>query len=95
MKIWGEVPKVSGIYDTNKSVKRAEGSGSIASKKDVVSISGPAKDYQTVIKALKDVPDIRTDKVDELSDKYDAGSYDINGNDTADKILKSMIDSRM
>jgi negative regulator of flagellin synthesis FlgM len=95
MKIWGEVPKVSGIYDKNKSVKRSEGIANITSQKDVVSISGPAKDYQTVIKASKDVPDIRTDKVNELIEKYEAGNYDINGNDTAEKIIKSMVDSRI
>lgn len=94
MKIWGEVPKVSGVYN-NKNVKRAEGVSSTSSKKDVVSISGPAKDYQTVMKALKDVPEIRQDKVKDLLDKYEAGNYDINGKDTADKILKSMVDSRI
>jgi negative regulator of flagellin synthesis FlgM len=95
MKIWGEVPKVSGIYDKNKNVKRTEGTSSIASKKDVVSISGPAKDYQTVMKAIKDVPSIRQDKVDNLVDKYDSGNYDINGKDTAEKIIKLMADSRI
>lgn len=95
MKIWGEVPKVSGIYAQNKNVKRVEGTSSIASKKDVVSISGPAKDYQTVMKAIKDVPNIRQDKVDNLVDKYESGNYDVNGRDTADMIIKSIVNSRV
>ena len=94
MKIWGEIPKILGAYDKNKSVKRAEGASSVAARKDVVSISGPAKDFQAVMKAVKEIPDIRQDKVNEYVDKYEAGNYDVNGKDTADKILKSMFDSR-
>jgi len=41
----------------------------VTGKKDVVSISNQAKDFQTAMKALKEIPDIRKDKVEELARK--------------------------
>lgn len=94
MKIWGEIPKILGVYDKQKNVGKTEKASGAASKKDVVSISNQAKDFQTVMKALKDVPDMRQDKVNELSEKYETGNYDVSGNDIAGKILKSIFDKK-
>lgn len=95
MKIWGEIPKVLGIYDKQKNLNKIDKTAGTASKKDIVSISSQAKDYQTVMKALRDVPDVRQDKVNELVDKYQSGNYDVNGKDIADKIIKSVLDKRV
>jgi negative regulator of flagellin synthesis FlgM len=93
MKIWGEIPKILGVYDKQKSIGKVDKTSGVSAKKDVVSISNQAKDYQTAMKAIKDVPDIRQDKVKELSEKFDSGTYSVSGNDVADKVLKSIIDS--
>ncbi|MCX8129900.1 MAG: flagellar biosynthesis anti-sigma factor FlgM [Clostridia bacterium] len=95
MKIWGEIPKVLGIYDKQKSVKKVDSAAGVAAKKDVVSISSSAKDFQTVMKAIKETPDVRQEKVYELSEKYEAGNYNISGKDTVDKIVKSILDKRI
>lgn len=95
MKIWGEVPKVLGVYDKQKNIKKIDSTAGVSAKKDVVSISNNAKDFQTVMKAIRDIPDIRQDKVAELSEKYEAGKYDVSGKDTADRILKSMLDRKV
>lgn len=92
MKIWGEIPKILGVYDKQKSIGKVDKTSGVASKKDVVSISNQAKDFQTVMKALKDVPDIRQDKVNELAEKYDSGTYNVTSNEVADKVLKSIIE---
>lgn len=94
MKIWGDIPKVLGIYDKQKNVGKVDKANAVASKKDVVSISDKAKDYQTVIRALKDIPDVRADKVAELSEKYQAGNYNISGNDIADKVIRTVFDKK-
>jgi len=94
MRIWGGPSNVPGIYDNKNNIKKVDKTSGVSSKKDVVSISNQAKDFQTVMKALKDVPDIRQDKVNELAQRYDSGSYDVNGKDVADKILKSVIDKK-
>lgn len=95
MKIWGEIPKVSGIYDKNKKLNKVDGISGISSKKDVISISNQAKDIQTVMKVLKDVPDVRQEKVKELSEKYESGGYNANGKEIADKIISSIMDKRI
>lgn len=95
MKIWGEIPKVSGVYNKQKSVGKVDKADSVSSKKDVVSISKEAKDYQTVMRALKDTPEIRSEKVNSLKDKYEAGEYNVKETDIADKILKSVMDKKV
>ena len=94
MKIWGNVPKVTEVYNRQKAVSKVSQTQGTAAKKDVVSISGAAKDFQTVLKAIKDVPDVRQDKVDELSEKYESGSYNVNGSDIAARVVGSLVDSR-
>ncbi|HHV59488.1 MAG TPA: flagellar biosynthesis anti-sigma factor FlgM [Clostridiaceae bacterium] len=95
MKIWGDIQKVSGVYNKHSRVNRTEKPVSVNGKKDTVSISGEAKDFQTVMRALKDVPDVRRDKVDALAEKYRSGSYTVSGKETADKIIKSVLDKRI
>jgi negative regulator of flagellin synthesis FlgM len=95
MKIWGEIPKVAGVYNSQKKITEATSVAGTASKKDVVSISGKAKDFQSVLKALKNVPDVRQDKVNELSERFSSGNYNVEGKDAADKILKSFLDLKV
>jgi negative regulator of flagellin synthesis FlgM len=95
MKIWGDIPKVFGIYGKNKKVAGVDKKSGIPSKKDVVSISNQAKDFQTVKKALKEVPDVREDKVRELNERFYSGKYDVKGSDVADRIVKSMLDKKV
>ncbi len=92
MRIPGDISKISGVYDQQKSVGRVGKTGAVASKKDVLSISNEAKDFQTVFKALKDIPDIRQGKVNELSGKVQAGNYDVDGKDIIDKVIKNSFD---
>lgn len=95
MKVWGEIPRILGIYGKQKNVGKVNKTSPVESKKDVISISGGAKDYQTALRALKNVPDMRAEKVRELSEKYQSGNYDIKGKDVADKIIQSFIDKKV
>ena len=94
MRIPGDIPKITGIYDKQKNINRTDKSNAVASKKDIVSISTQAKDFQTIFRALKDVPDIRQGKVNELSERYESGNYDIDGNDVAEKVINSVFDKK-
>ncbi len=94
MKIWGDLPKIFGIDGKQKAVNKIQKT-TAASKKDVVSISGQAKDLQVALKALKDVPDIRKDKVDILAEKYGSGTYNVSGRDVADSIIRSVLDKKV
>jgi negative regulator of flagellin synthesis FlgM len=94
MKITGDVYNVSKVYDSKKPVGKIEKTSSVAPKKDVVSISSNAMDYQTVTKALKEVPDVRQNKVDEFAEAYRSGSYDVSGREIVEKLGKSIIDQK-
>jgi negative regulator of flagellin synthesis FlgM len=92
MRIPGDISKITGVYGSQKNRGRVERTGAAASKKDVLSISSEAKDFQAVFRALKDVPDIRAEKVRSLETSIDNGSYNVKGRDVADKIVKSVFD---
>lgn len=90
MKIWGDIPKVSGIYGNVSKVDRTSNLGKVASKKDELTISGAAKDFNVVIKALRDVPDVREDRVNEILQKMESGNYSVSSSDIADKMLQTL-----
>ncbi|HEY5586499.1 MAG TPA: flagellar biosynthesis anti-sigma factor FlgM [Ruminiclostridium sp.] len=94
MKILGDIYNISKIYDKQKSVGKVDKASAITPKKDVVSISSNAKDYQTVSKALRDVPDIRQNKVDEFADSYRSGGYDVSGKEIVEKLGKAILDKK-
>ncbi len=90
----GEIPKITGTYDKFKSPNRVGSTSAVSSRMDVVSISSQAKDFQTVLKTLKDVPDIRQARVSEISSSYESGNYSVDGSDIADSILKNTFDKK-
>lgn len=73
------------IYNKNQSAKKV---GKSKNKEDKLNISNEAKEYQFAINKLKDIPDIRTKKVNELRAQVKSGTYKVDG----DKIAEKMID---
>ncbi len=92
MRINGDISKVSGIYSKNKNAGLVDKTESTTTKKDIISISNQAKDFQTAMKTLKDIPDVRLDKVSSIQDKYDKGEYKVSSDDLADKLINSIKD---
>ena len=58
---------------------------------DAVVISGKAKEASVIAKALKDLPEVRSDKVAELKAKLASGSYSVSGKTIAEKIVSSAL----
>lgn len=94
MRIPGDISKITGVYEAQKNTGRVEKTGQAVLKKDVLSISDEAKDYQTVNKALRGVPDIRRNKVDEITGKVEAGNYNVTGRNVADKMVNAIFDKK-
>ena len=88
MRIGDGLPQVTGIYTNDKRVSRVENLNNVESVKDNVKISEVGKDYAIAQKALKDVPDVRQDKIDAVMSKMKNGEYSVSGNDITDKLLK-------
>jgi len=95
MKIWGNIPQIQELYNKNKSTSKVEKSSAISSKKDVVSISNEGKDFQAALKAAKEAPDIRTDRVEEIKQRMQQDSYEVSSADVADKIVESILNKKI
>lgn len=91
MKIWGEIPKVTGIYGNAGKTEKVSKSYSAASRKDELTLSGPARDFSIVMKALREVPDIREDKVESLLKRIESGEYTVPAGDVAARISEIML----
>lgn len=94
MRIWGETPKVAGIYGKKKDLTNINKVTNVQAKKDAVSISEQAKDFQLALKTIKNIPDIRIDRVNEVIQKINSGTYDVKGSDIAEKIIRSSFDKK-
>lgn len=92
MKI-GQVSGVSGVYN-KQGISKVERTKEVQGSKDVVSISGAGQDYNTAMKAMRDIPDVRVEKVEEFKAKVDNGTYNRSGDDIAEKILKGSNDKK-
>lgn len=95
MRISGDGPKITPVYGGAKKIGQAYGVASVAPKKDELTISGAAKDFQTVMKALKDVPDVRQDKVSEIGSQMESGTYSVDSGDVSSKIIESLMSRRI
>lgn len=94
MRIPGDISKITGVYGTQKNIGRVGKNGSVAAKKDMLSISNEAKDFQTVYKVLKDIPDIREAKVGDILGSMESGSYNVTGRDVAGKVISTVFDKK-
>lgn len=60
-------------------------------KTDTVEISNTAKKIQEASKQLKTIPDVREDKVAQLKEQVENGTYEIDADKIADKMLKESL----
>lgn len=92
MRIEGNVQPVSSIYTNDKKISGIENIDKATEVKDNVKISDKGRYFAVAQKALKDIPDIRQDKVNEISAKLKNSSYSVKGEDIVDKIFGSKVD---
>jgi negative regulator of flagellin synthesis FlgM len=82
-------------YQKNENSKQTvdkQLSGAVAAE-EKVDLSARAKDMQQIKNAVAKLPDIREEKVKELSDKIDKGAYSINAARLSEKMVgESLID---
>lgn len=88
MKIY-DVTKIYGTYEkppvTGKTARKPQAAG----KSDKLTLTRDAIDFQSVMKGLKEAPDVRNDKVAEHSAKYESGRHLADSRDIAEAIIKS------
>jgi len=93
---WGEffmkvnnTDKVMGIYLNNMNNQVREKKVN-HTKKDKISISEEAKDFQFALELIKKLPDTRAEKVERLKREVQAGTYNVDGKKIAEKMLESI-----
>ena len=81
--------QVSQIMKAGKvsKAKKAYGMNAAASSSDQLSISQLGKDYQIAKQAVAGASDIREDRVAQLKEKIANGSYNVDTEDFANKLL--------
>ncbi len=84
----GAYNQVSQIYG-NQKISKGYNTNSVnkTSTLDKVSFSNVGKDMQIARNALKNVPDIREDKVQALSASIENGTYQVSSENFADKLI--------
>ena len=84
-----DVSQVYGVYEKQGIAGKPVQRKPVVSKSDKLSLSKDAMDFQAVMRGLKDAPDIRAEKVADLSQKYGNGDYEPDVQRAADGLLKS------
>ena len=82
---------VNQVQDTKKADQAADQAKESATKTDTVVISDAAKRIQEARAKLDEIPDVREEKVAELRDQIQNGTYQVDAQKTADKLLKDQL----
>ena len=87
------------VKNVGKGKNRINGSPKEAPKgglsEDKVALSPEAKQIQDVKKRLDSLPDVREDKVAEIKEQIEAGTYTIDGEKIAFKMIRESILDRL
>jgi negative regulator of flagellin synthesis FlgM len=99
MKISGEKPPIDllayvrNAENRERAAPETKGGLNDTPLEEKVQLSPRAKDVQKVREILNSVPEVREDKVASLKEKVDAGTYNVQGEKVAEKmLLESLID---
>ena len=79
--------KIAQLYQTNATKKMTQVAST--SGTDQVELSRIGKDYQVAKQAVAKAVDIRMDKVNDISKRMEAGTYNISAEEVANKIMDS------
>lgn len=90
MKISNQMNIQNVLQTYGKSVKKTEATEKVVKVSDKVEISSAAREIQIARKALSDVPDVRTDKLEEIKQLMASGNYKPTAEDIVDKIFSGI-----
>ncbi len=62
-------------------------------QKDSIEISSFGRDLQVARKAVSEADDIRYDKVNEIKQRMQSGTYDVSSREVAEKMVDSLFDT--
>ncbi|HEY8361911.1 MAG TPA: flagellar biosynthesis anti-sigma factor FlgM [Tissierellaceae bacterium] len=77
------------IYNKNSNTNKVNGDKRIDGK-DEIKLSEKAVEFQYALKKVKEVDDIRKDKVDRIKAQVKSGTYYVDGKKVVEKILEDI-----
>lgn len=83
--------QITQMYQTTKAKVKNAGKSEKAS--DSLQLSQTGKDYQVAKQAVKDASDIREDRVNQIKESLASGTYQVTGEEFAEKVLSRYFDS--
>ncbi|MEE0375015.1 MAG: flagellar biosynthesis anti-sigma factor FlgM [Lachnospiraceae bacterium] len=80
--------QIQQIYGSSSIKKTEEKKASTTSFKDQLLLSAAGKDAQIARQALANTPDVREEVVDPIKERIDNGTYEVDAEDLAGKLLE-------
>jgi negative regulator of flagellin synthesis FlgM len=83
-----QIQNILKAYGDSKPIKntKAEKTGT-AQQKDEVVLSTQAQEFAHILQKIKNMPDVREEKVQELTQRIQSGEYHIEAKEVADKMI--------
>ena len=85
--------QISQMYQSTK-VKPVKGVKKVANT-DVFEVSQAGRDYQTAKQAVKEAPDIREDEVNRVKEALASGTYNVSGEEFAERLIARIFDTKI
>jgi negative regulator of flagellin synthesis FlgM len=82
---------LSGLNDIQRVSPRPKELAAPKEREDQVRISARAKEFQHLSQLVAQTPEIRADKVEKIQAAIKAGSYNVRGEQVADKVIAHTI----
>lgn len=77
------------VYNKNSGVKKVKAKAG-NKETDEIKISEKAMEFQFAMQKIKEVEDVRLDKVDQIKKQVQSGTYEVDGKKIAEKIFESI-----
>lgn len=83
------IQRMMNVYNNQNVKTQKASSGAKIAKKDELKLSNVAQDFQTVLNAAKEVPEIRQEKVNEIKSQIETGKYKLDAKQIAEKMMSN------
>jgi negative regulator of flagellin synthesis FlgM len=90
LKITSQVNVQSILSQYNKNVKRTDATDALGALNDTVEISDRAREIQVAQKALAEIPEVRSDRVETIKSAIEGGQYKASAEDVVNKLLEGL-----
>lgn len=82
---------VNQVQEKDKADAQTDQAANQQAKADTVELSDSAKKVQEATRQLETIPDVREDKVARLKEEIDNGTYEVDADKLASKMLKDSL----